>query len=156
EVLERTAVVVLHREHGARPVAHQHHLRGVVEHFLVRAGDVEAAERVGGEVRRGEHEQCGRGPDRGHDTPFGLRLERTQGRDDLRCCRRSAATPTETATRRPVRSYRRDSDSSHGGTLIGADCTSDRYSPLAVLPPSTYRYPRSATAPRLTRALSNA
>jgi hypothetical protein len=46
EALGRALVVVLHREHGARAVAEQHHERRVVEELLVRAAHVEAAERL--------------------------------------------------------------------------------------------------------------
>ena len=57
EVLRRALVVVLHREHRARAVAHQHHLRRVVRELRVRAAHVEAAERARvSRVRRRCHE----------------------------------------------------------------------------------------------------
>ena len=53
ELLELALVVVGHGEHGAVAVAHQHHLRGLVEQLGVGLGDVEAAE---GE-RRSRHQE---------------------------------------------------------------------------------------------------
>ena len=59
EVLERTLVVVLHRQHGARAVAHEHDLGRVVEHLRAGTADVESAERIGavGRKCRREHGQ---------------------------------------------------------------------------------------------------
>ena len=59
EALEWTLVVVLHRQHGACAVAHQHDLGRVVDHLAARGADVEPAERV-------RSARCGRDQERSH------------------------------------------------------------------------------------------
>ena len=44
ELVGLAAVIVRHREHGAVPVAHHHHLGSVIEELRVASRDVEAAE----------------------------------------------------------------------------------------------------------------
>src|SRR6185295_8666284 len=53
----RALVVVLHREDGARAVAHHHDRGGVVEQLGVGAADVEAAEAVGNARRERQGQQ---------------------------------------------------------------------------------------------------
>ena len=51
------SVCILHRQHGARALAHEHDQGGVVEQLRAGAADVEAAEGVGGRRREGASRQ---------------------------------------------------------------------------------------------------
>ena len=92
EVVRRPVVSRAQREHGARPVAHEHGHRGVVGELGVGAGDVEPAERA----RRARREE--RRAERGYgEGPRG----RHRG-EDRRSRRGKKAVPSASWSIRPA------------------------------------------------------